>query len=99
MLRIEYWSCRPNDMIDDLSNATLCYALLIKLTTNMPILHFYIFNIVKFNNFLIVLNILFLHNLNFRVGWKNKNINQQEQFYFYSSFGKIRVGESHKSEK
>ena len=48
---------------------------------------------------MIFLNILFLHNLNSRVGWKNKNINQQEQFYFYSSFGKIRVGGSRKSEK
>ena len=30
---------------------------------------------------------------------KNKINNQKEQFYFYSSFGKIRVGGFRKSEK
>ena len=42
---------------------------------------------------------LFLQNLNSRVGGKNKNINQQAQFYFYSSFGKIRLGGFRNSEK
>ena len=53
---------------------------------------FFFFKMQEVNHF------LFLQNLNSRVGEKNKNINKQEQFYFYSSFGNIRVGGFRKSE-
>ena len=104
MLRIEYWSWQPTAMIDGLSNATHCYSFNVNIKLNKYGIYTFLLSLILLNYIFFihvheVLNILFLHNSNSRVGGKNKNMNQQEQFYFHSSFGKIWVGRSRKSEK